>query len=176
MIRTAKKWIGYLEHQSNELLGIYSANVGKGGCTIFPEIIGKHYRRRNFTGLPWCVVFVHAVCIEAYGKEKARALLGKPQAGSRSLARRMKRKGWLRGKDYIPKANDLIFLHNGSGEISHVGIVENVEGDTVITIEGNTVDPSGHFPEKQGGAVARRSRKLTDEKIICYAETLQKGT
>lgn len=170
MKTAAKKWIGYLEHQSNELLGIYEANVGKGGCTIFSEIIRKHYRWKNFSGLPWCVVFVHAVCIEAYGKKKACSLLGKPQAGTLTLVRRMKRKGWLRSRDYIPKANDIIFLHNGDGDISHVGIVESVCGDTIITIEGNTVDPTGHFPEASGGAVARRSRKLADDAIVSYAE------
>ena len=175
MINAAKKWIGYLEHRSNDLLGVYSANAGKGGYTIFAEIVRNHYRWRNFSGLPWCAVFVHAVCIEAYGKDKARALLGKPKAGTIALARRMKRNGWMRAREYIPKANDLIFLHNGDGEIAHVGIVESVDGDTVVSIEGNTVDPSGHFSEKSGGAVARRKRKQTDKAIVCYAKIDTEG-
>ena len=169
MITVANKWVGYLEHQSDELLGVYNANVGKGGYTIFAHTIRKHYPRLIFYGLSWCVVFVHAVCIEAYGKEKAKKLLGSPQAGTIQLMRRMKRKGWLKGRDYLPKANDLIFLHNGDGEVSHVGIVKTVDGDTVISIEGNTTDPSGRLPESRGGAVAIRNRKLNDPAIVVYA-------
>lgn len=170
MINSAKKWVGYLEHKSDELLGVYTANIGKGGCTIFSEIVRTHYRWRNFSGMPWCVVFVHAVCIEAYGVEKARQLLGKPHPGSRVLARRMKRKGCMMDADYIPSPNDIVFLHNGDGEISHVGIVESVVGGTIVTIEGNTIDPYGNFPENRGGAVARRTRNLTDDAIVSYAK------
>lgn len=169
MIETAKKWLGYLEHQTDDLLGVYTANVGKGGCTIFAAIITKYYRWRNFSELPWCAVFVHAVCLEAYGKEQARQMLGKPHPGTHVLVRRMRRKGWLRGRGYTPKPNDLVFLHNGDGKIGHVGIVECVDGDTITTIEGNTVDPSGHFQAHRGGAVARRSRILNDDAIVRYA-------
>lgn len=169
MIKEARKWIGYLEHKNNEQLNLYTVNAGKGGCTIFSLIICRHYRWLNFSGLPWCAVFVHAICIGALGKEKARKLLGIPHAGTKKLARRMKRKGFLEDSEYIPSEGDLIFLHNGDGTISHCGIVENVEEDVVTTIEGNTVDPTGYFEESQGGAVSRRRRKLTDSSIVCYA-------
>lgn len=170
MITTASKWIGYLEHQSNDLLGVYDANIGKGYCTIFSAIIRHHYRWRNFTGVPWCAVFVHAVFLESCGKQKARELLGKPHPGTRVLARRMKRKGWLRdSRDYTPNPGDLIFCHNGDGRISHCGIVENFIDGMVITIEGNTLDSTGHFDPSQGGAVARRFRKLPDPSILYYA-------
>ena len=168
MNNAARKYIGYLEHQSNDLLGIFTKNVGKGGCTIFAAMIQKHYRFRNFSGLPWCATFAHAVCIEAVGKKKARELLGKPHPGTRVLARRMRRKGRLMAVDYIPQPGDLIFLHNGDGRISHCGIVDRLEGDTVISIEGNTVDPSGTFPAEKGGAVAVRTRKKTHPAIVAY--------
>lgn len=168
MNREAKKWVGYLEHQSEALLGVYDANVGKGGCTVFALIIRRHYRWRNCMGLPWCAAFVHAVGIEALGKESARSLLGKPHPGTRVLARRMKRKKRLMGREYRPHPGDLIFLHNGDGRISHCGIVERVEGDTVVSVEGNTVDPTGTFPKDRGGAVAVRRRRLTDASIVSY--------
>jgi hypothetical protein len=169
MINEAKKWIGYLEHWTNNDLECFTSNMGKGGCTIFSLIICRHYPKKNFSGLPWCVVFIYAVCIGAFGKDRARAILGKPCAGSRLLARRMKRKGLLKSLDYIPTRDDLVFFHNGDGKISHCGIVECVKDDFVITIEGNTVDPNGFFEKKQGGAVARRRRKLDDNSIVCYA-------
>lgn len=172
MIKTAEKWVGYLEHNSNELLGYYTENVGKGYCTIFSVIIQKYYRWRNFTGLPWCAVFIHAVFLEAYGKDRARELLGKPHPGTRVLARRMKRRGWLREtNDYSPQPGDLVFLHNGDYRISHCGIVVEIKDDELISIEGNTTDPSGNFDPDQGGAVAIRIRKLTDPAILKYATT-----
>lgn len=172
MINTARKWLGYLEHQSPQLLGVYDANVGKGGYTVFAWIIRRHYPWRDFSGIPWCAAFVHAVFLEVYGAEKAKRLLGKPHPGTRVLARRLKRKGRLMGRDYVPRGGDIIFLHNGDGRISHCGIVEKVEGDRVISIEGNTVDPTGHFPRELGGAVALRCRKLTDAAIVNYGRIL----
>ena len=119
-------------------------------------------------GLPWCATFVHAVCLDAYGKKKARKLLGKPWPGTRVLARRMKRRGDYMEKGYIPEPGDIIFLHNGDGRISHCGIVERCENGMVTSIEGNTVDPSGTFEITQGGAVAVQTRSLHDAKIVGY--------
>lgn len=163
VVKTAQKYIGYLEHLTNDMLGVFMANTGKGGCTIFAYLINRAYKRRNFSGLPWCATFVYAVFIEALGKEEARKLLGKPHPGSRVLLRRFKRR--LTDK---PKAGDIIFLTNGDGRVNHCGIVVCVEGEEIITIEGNTTDPTGVFEEHEGGAVAQRVRKLTDPKIICY--------
>ena len=47
--------------------------------------------------------------------------------------------------------------------------MEAVSGGKVYSIEGNTVDPSGVFPENQGGAVARRERDKDDPCIVGYA-------
>lgn len=168
MIHQAKKWLGYLEHENNDFLGVFTANAGKGGCTIFSAIIQKHYRFRNFSKLPWCAVFVHSVFIEALGKKEAAKLLGIPHPGSRVLARRLRRKGRLMGRDYIPNPGDLIFTHNGNGRISHCGIVEKVDGAYIVSIEGNTKDPTGVFGEYQGGAVASRIRKMDDPAILNY--------
>lgn len=170
MMEAVRKWAGYLEHQTNDLLGVFTANVGKGYCTIFAAIIQRHYRWRNFSGVPWCAVFLHAVFLEMYGKETARRLLGKPHPGTRVLARRMRRRKCLMPPDYTPRPGDIIFLQNGDGRISHCGIVIEVYGYTVMTIEGNTVDPSGHFAPEQGGAVAIRERLFSDRAIMNYAK------
>ena len=152
-----KKWIGYLEHATPELLSEFRANVGKGGCTIFGEMTGLQ-------GLPWCTTFVFAV-------HPARRKLGKPCPGVVTLARRMILCGRWRKRSYEPKKGDLIFLRNRpSGLIDHCGIVESYNGETVTSIEGNAVDPSGVFRPEQGGAVARRERRRDDFKIVGYAE------
>ena len=168
IVKEATLWLGYLEHITETNLEFFDVNIGKGGCTIFADIIRRAYPWRNFMNLPWCTTFVHAVAIRAVGVTKARMLLGKPHPGSRVLARRMKRRGCLRGLEYTPCPGDLIFCHNGEGRISHCGIVECVMDDEVISIEGNTADPTGHFPKNAGGVVARRRRKLTDNSIVNY--------
>ena len=102
-----------------------------------------------------------------------RKLLGKPRPGSRVLMRRFKRRGRLTD---TPKVGDIIFLTNGDGLVSHCGIVVCVEDDTVTTVEGNTIDPTGGvFKRHEGGAVAQRVRKLTDPAIICYGGVDQHG-
>jgi hypothetical protein len=165
----ALKYVGYLEHATPELLGIFAANVGKGGCTIFAENINRCYRWRNFQGLPWCAVFVHGVYTEALGAHRAAKLLGKPHPGTHVLARRMKRRRRWRDKTYTPKPGDVIFLSNRDNDhISHVGLVTGVSGGTVRSVEGNTVDPGGTFEREQGGAVALRERKTDDPGIVGY--------
>lgn len=168
VVKTAQKYIGYLEHLTNDMLSVFMANPGKGGCTVFTQIIGSAYRWRNFSGLPWCATFVHAVFLEALGKEKARQLLGKPHPGTRILYRRFKRKGRLTD---TPNDGDIVFLTNGS-KVDHCGIVVCVEEDRIITVEGNTTDPSGVFEKHEGGAVAQRVRMLTDPTIVCYGEVI----
>lgn len=167
-IEEARRWLGYLEHKNNKLLGVYTANIGKGGCTAFAEMISNQ-GGRNLSGLPWCATFVHAVYGKALGASAARKLLGSPHPGTRKLARRMRRSGRFCGREYIPNPGDVIFLSpKRDGVISHCGIVEGVEGDAVTSIDGNTVDPAGHFPPEVGGAVARRTRQLADAVIVGY--------
>ena len=176
MIDTAKKWIGYLEHADGKMLGVYDENVGKGGYTIFAWLIRRHYPWRDFSGIAWCATFVHAVCIEAFGVEKARLMLGKPHPGTRVLARRLRRRKMLRDKTYRPKAGDIIFLSNfNNEEIGHVGIVVDTDEKMVYSVEGNTIDPSGVFEREDGGAVALRGREFSNPAIVCYGE-IHKGS
>lgn len=159
----AARWIGYLEHDRDQLLGVYEAFPGKSGYTIFSPMAGLPQR------LPWCATFLHAVFRAALGAERARALLGRPHPGTRKLARRMRRTGRWRGRDYIPRPGDVIFLAPaGDGRIGHCGIVEGTDGARVRSVDGNTVDPGGRFPPEEGGAVARRTRALEDIRIVGY--------
>lgn len=168
VVEEARRWIGYMEHKDERLLRMYTANVGKGGYTVFADMI-RRQGGWNLSGVPWCATFIHAVYGAAFGARMARKLLGYPHPGTRVLARRMRRKGFWRGKDYIPSPGDVVFLSpNRDGKIGHCGIVESVEDGIVVSIDGNTVDPSGHFSPKDGGAVARRERRFEDEIIIGY--------
>lgn len=166
----AEKWLGYLEHQDGHFIGLYNVNIGKGGYNAFAEIV-RQYCKRNLQGLPWCAVFIYAVFLKVYGKKKTKALFGRPHASTRSLLRAMKHRGRFKDNTYIPREGDIIFLANDGLKIDHCGIVARVDGDNVICIDGNTVDPIGHFEPKQGGAVAYRTRKIDDIRIKGYGVT-----
>lgn len=156
-------WEGYLEHKSEQSLGVYRANVGKGGYTIFADMVRRE-SGKNFQSLPWCVTFVFAV-------HPNRRCLGEPCAGIRTLWRRMKLRGLARGRDYLPKPGDLIFCKTGLFKrLGHCGIVTRVDRGTVTSIDGNTVDPSATFKPSEGGAVAYRIRNLNSKVIYGYAE------
>lgn len=162
ILSVARGWLGYLEHSSAKLLGVYSANVGLGGYTIFGEILGC-----RFQGFPWCATFVFAVFRQA----KAEGILGKPWPGCRTLAKRFQKSGRWLGADGTPSPGDIIFLSpKNDGKIGHCGIVESVDETAVTSIDGNTVDPSGRFPPHAGGAVARMVRRRTDGRIIGYGK------
>lgn len=167
VVAEAARWIGYLEHKDSKHLGMYRANTGKGGYTAFAEIV-RQKCKRNLQGLPWCAVFVYSCFATVYGREETKKQLGRPHASVRSLARSVKHKGLWRGTDYTPVKGDIIFLANDGKRLDHCGIVAEVDGESVTSIDGNTVDPSGVFEERVGGAVALRERALTDKRIIGY--------
>lgn len=164
VVDEARRWLGYLEHQDCRLLGVYTANPGKGGYTIFAQMVGLPQ------GLPWCATFIHAVYSATVGAKQTKKFLGKPHPGSRKLQRVTKLKKLWRSNNYTPMPGDIIFLSPlNNGIIGHCGIVVSTTKDSVISIDGNTVDPSGHFDPKDGGAVAIRTRKLQDSVIVGYA-------
>ncbi len=157
----AARWVGYKEHLTPERLTHFTANIGKGGCTIFAAMIWAK-QHRNLMGFPWCVTFVHAVIDRP-------DILGKAHPGSRVLMRRMKRKGLWRDTDYIPKENDLIFCANDEEHIDHVGIVLSADGESVTSIDGNTHDQDKVFRWEDGGAVAIITRDHNSSTIKGYA-------
>lgn len=65
----------------------------------------------------------------------------------------VKRKQWRAKGSYRPQGGDLIIF----GENDHIGIVEQVVGNNVITIEGNT---SNNGDVSNGEGVYRRTRPL----------------
>lgn len=161
---TAQRYIGYLEHKTPELLYVPVANVGTGNYTAFADTVWR-VSRRNLAGVPWCVTFVYAVFAEALGYKKAVELIGKPCAGVRTLRRKLRRRKRLMPPSYRPRRGDIMLM------TTHAGIVYRVLHNGFLTIDGNTVDETGHFPPTYGGAVALRWRKFDDSRIIGYGNT-----
>jgi hypothetical protein len=113
------------------------------------------------TGIPpgpnafWCGAFVNA-CLIAAGFPPDHVLAYCPSIEDRA---QQGRDGWSwHGK---PRPGDLaLFTHrypDGRLDAGHVGIVERIEGNTIVTIEGNT---SPNTTSNNGIGVFRRRRDL----------------
>ena len=105
---------------------------------------------------PWCVAFVWWVFREAGFNLFKTASCGE-------LYNKYKKDApaqIVRG-NYRP--GDLVFFDFSGKRLKkeHIGIVEAVKGNTLITIEGNT----GTTNDANGGAVMRRTRELN--KVTC---------
>lgn len=107
------------------------------------EVSGRAY--------PWCCVFLWWLFRMCGGAELFYG--GARTASCGTLMDYARRHGLLVTDGYRP--GDLAFFRfSGSGGPQHVGIVEEVRGDVLVTIEGNT----GAGNDTNGGQVQRRQR------------------
>lgn len=108
---------------------------------------------------PWCAMFVSWCAAQAGISEKIIPKL----AYVPYMVEWFKTQKRYRGKKlYWPCPGDIIFF----GDSSHVGLVESVSGNTIVTIEGNT---SRIGNSSNGDGVYRRYRNIADPWIMGYA-------
>ena len=108
---------------------------------------GKHV---SGSAYPWCAAFVAWVANQA---GVPTDILPK-SASTRETYANVKKHGGSYVERSQAQPGDLAFYTNSSGSpsaISHIGIVEKLDGDTIYTIEGNTTD-----------AVHRRKLRVSD--------------
>ena len=139
VIDVEKKYEGYLEKKNGDkrYLADKTANAGSNNYTIFWDILKPEWQ-----GQPWCSAFQSASFMEAYGIEKAQALLcgGLYSYYTPADAQFFKNKGQWVTSGYKP--GDVCFFKVGT-DIGHVGLIVEVNGNMVTTIEGNTSPSSG---------------------------------
>lgn len=111
----------------------------------------------NVQNQPWCDIFVDAGFIRCFGYDLGSAMTYQ-FAGCAGAACKYSADYYrARGAFYsTPEIGDQIFFY-ASGDINHTGLVENVAGGRVYTIEGNSSD-----------SVARRSYALGAGNIAGY--------
>lgn len=169
VIEIAKAEIGYLEKASNSNLDSKTLNAGRNNYTKYARdldnIPGFYNGKKN--GYPWCDCFVDYCFVEAYGVDNAKRLLCQPNkslgAGCQYSMNYYKTKGQLKT---TPKIGDQIFFKDASGEVNHTGLVYNVDGNYVYTIEGNTSSDSGVVAN--GGSVCAKKYSLNYGRIAGY--------
>ena len=143
VLNLARSEIGYKEKRSNAYLDDKTANAGSGNWTKYArdlDAVTNFYNGAK-NGWPWCDVFVDWLFYKCFGPEEAMKILCQPHssggAGCMYSAGYYKNNGrW----STTPHEGDQIFFSYSAGEVSHTGIVEQVSGNKVITIEGNTSD------------------------------------
>ena len=169
VIEIAKAEIGYLEKASNSNLDSKTLNTGRNNYTKYARdldnIPGFYNGKKQ--GYPWCDVWFDWVLVKAYGVDAAKRLLCQPNkslgAGCQYSMNYYKTKGQLKT---TPKIGDQIFFKSSSGEISHTGLVYDVDKTYVYTIEGNTSSASGVVAN--GGGVFAKKYRLDYNRIAGY--------
>ena len=146
VIALALSQVGY--HETGNNINKYAADLD--------AIKGFYNGPKN--GYAWCDVFVDWLFVKSYGVVGAKELLCQPDnsagAGCLYSAQYFAAKGRFR---HSPETGDQIFFSYQEGEVSHTGIVVEVTGYSVVTVEGNTSD-----------AVCKRSYSLSDGRIYGY--------
>lgn len=173
MLSVAKAEVGYLEKKSIASLDHKTNNAGSKNYTKYArdlDAIKGFYNGRK-QGTSWCDVFVDWCFVEAFGAAIATELLYQPLGGCGAgvlySARYFQAKGRL---VQSPQPGDQIFFGSMSGGTikkgNHTGIVVEVRGGKVYTIEGNTSGASGVV--SNGGGVCLKSYSLKSKQIIGY--------
>ena len=155
----ARSEIGYKEKRSNAYLDDKDANAGSGNWTKYArdlDAVTNFYNGAK-NGFSWCDIFVDWLFYQCFGAQTAMQMLCQPArsagAGCLYSAGYYRNAGrWTNN----PAPGEQIFFISGS-DVYHTGIVEQVNGNQVITIEGNT-----------GDQVARRTYSINDSRIYGY--------
>lgn len=138
VLTLAAKYIGYKEKASNKDLYSFEGNAGKGNYTMFQEELAKAgFWNNNKQGYEWCTSFVAWCFWRLCGNVEAKRILcltGDYGASCVSWAKYYAAQARLFTK---PQVGDQYFQRGSDGKPCHTGIVERVNGNTFVTIEGN---------------------------------------
>lgn len=160
VIDISKSYIGYLEKASKNNLDDPKANIGYGNYTkfardFFPEL----------QGLEWCCMFVYACFAYAFDPIMAQNLLSGCKTAKCSVLYDVMRHTGKIVKQ--PEKGDIVFFQNTSKSICHNGIVSNVNGNRIETIEGNT-SVGNNVVLASGGGVYQKYYDISNARIHSF--------
>ena len=154
LVDLAMSQVGYLEKRSNAQLDDKTANAGSANWNRYARDIDSKYP--NFyngkkNGYSWCDIFVDWCFIECFGYEKALKMLY--QSTKSAGAGCQYSANYYRAHDAFyrqPQVGDQVFFGDYGNE-GHTGIVIDVAGSVVTTVEGNT--SGGYGVDSNGDGV-----------------------
>ncbi len=159
LIGIASGEVGYLEKRSGKDLDDKTGNAGSANYTKYARDLYP-----SLQGQPWCDMFVDWCFVQAFGLIAAKRLIGGGfSAYTPTSAQYYKNEGSYHKTG--PQPGDQIFFKN-STRICHTGIVVDVKGVVIHTIEGNTSGASGVIPN--GGGVCKKSYAINASGIDGY--------
>lgn len=171
LIETARAEVGYLEKETNAQLDSKTSNAGDKNWTKYArdlDNMGVVYNGRK-NGYAWCDAFCDWCFIKTFGLEAGMKLLCQPEksagAGCTESARYYKQAGRFH-KSGPQRGDQIFFTKNAGKSCYHTGLVMDVRGGTVYTIEGNTGSAPGVV--ENGGTVREKSYSIYDAKIAGY--------
>lgn len=155
VLNLATSEIGYHEKASNANLDDKYANSGSGNWTKYARDLAaiSNFYNGNKNGYAWCDVFVDWLFVKCFGAETGRQMLCQPYnsagAGCLYSAQYYKQNNqW----SFTPQLGAQVFFTYSAGEVSHTGIVADIVGTTITTIEGNSSDQVAKRTYNQGNA------------------------
>lgn len=174
LLQIAEAEVGYVEKASNSQLDSKTANPGSNNYTKYARdldaIPGFYNGKKN--GYAWCDVFVDWLFVQAFGVDRAKALLNHGTCGAGCYFSAQYFKNIKRFFTSAPQAGDQIFFKDASGSMCHTGIVYKVDSSKVYTIEGNTSSAAGVVAN--GGCVARKEYVIGYSRIAGYGRPAYK--
>lgn len=161
VIELAEAEVGYHEKASNADLDDKTANSGGANWTKYArdlDAVPSFYNGPK-NGYAWCDVFVDWLFVTIFGPELGRQMLYQPteSAGAGCLYSAGYYKAANKFHRTDPRVGDQVFFSYSAGEYSHTGIVVDVNGNTITTVEGNTSD-----------SVGRRTYETSNRSIAGY--------
>lgn len=142
VVRVAKNEIGYHEKATNSDLDSKTANSGAGNYTKYArDLDAAGYYNGRKQGFFWCAVYYDWDVFKALKDDgtRARSVLYQPEPKYNCGAGCTQQAQYYRSNNAFysaPKCGDQIF-YGRAGDEAHTGLVVEVSGKTVTTIEGN---------------------------------------
>ena len=97
---------------------------------------GKKYYNYEKNGEQWCAIFVDWCFVQAYGYNFARQMTYKTKGLEGASCTYSY--NYYESHPKNPRPGDQIFFKNSKGKITHTGLVVDVKGGRVFTVEGNS--------------------------------------
>lgn len=161
VVALAEAEVGYHEKASNAQLDDTTGNSGGNNWTKYArdlDNVADFYNGKK-NGYAWCDIFVDWCFVKTFGEERGRQMLYQPlqSAGAGCLYSA----GYFKQANAFhrtnPRVGDQVFFSYSPGEYSHTGIIVDVNGNTITTVEGNTSD-----------SVGRRTYETSNRSIAGY--------
>lgn len=179
LLEVALGEVGYLEKKDKNNLDDKTANAGDKNYTKYArDLDAMNFYNGRKQSVAWCDVFVDWCFVQAYGKAAALALTYQPTKAANNCGAGCKySRGYYKSKGRLfdsPQPGDQVFFYPkdgiGGSVIQHTGLVYDVDGSYVYTVEGNTNGANGVIAN--GGGVCKKKYKLSYERFAGFGRPI----